>query len=155
MWQRFIHGVEQFRVELLGGGGGGRRPPSRRNSQSSNDECSITLEIEEEGDNGCTPQTQDEANAAFVRAYASYINRHQAAGDLYCCMIPLAACWWMPRAHPVVTVLRNSGMTQVGQAQRGQLVAFANQDVERAMLEIATWFDKEGIVKQKPECSFP
>lgn len=136
MWQRFIDGVEQFRAELMGRKSIPRRRISDQQSGGDDDDdFSIALDM--------PAQTQEEANAAFVRGYTAFINGHveRPEGRLYCCMVPLGGCWWMARGHPLVGVLRNSGMRIVSSAQGGSLVAFTNQDVEEAMLEIGTWFD--------------
>ena len=142
-WQRIVKELEEIKRDLFGAS-----VVQQRRSSRSSDELAVPLD-----DNG-PRQTQEEANAAFVREYGTYLEAHYGRpydghlGDLYCCMVPLHGCWWMALGHPVVAVLRNSDIGVVAQASQGQLVAFTNQDVEAAMLEIAAWFAK---VKQEPE----
>jgi formylglycine-generating enzyme required for sulfatase activity len=142
MWQRFVDGVEQFRAELMGQ----RKGPSRRNSRSD-EECSISLDMQ----HPIAQLTQEEANLTFVREYERFIQQNSSERNMYCCMIPHGGCWWMARTHPVVAVLCNSRMKAVAHAQGGQLMAFDNQDVEDAMLEIESWFD---MINNDMKCSF-
>lgn len=96
--------------------------------------------------------SQDEANAAFVIEYSVFVeqvvgHKPQCAGDLYCSMTRVsrqgATCWWMDERHPVAGVLRNSGAICVAQAHHklaGEVVAFAKEDVESCIVDIAQWF---------------
>lgn len=145
MWQRIVHELGEIKRDILGS-----VPASvaaQRRSSHSSDEMAIPMGVSSssEGDSPLLTQrqTQEDANEAFVRGYRAYLEAHYGRpwsgnlGELYCCMAPQGGCWWLPLGHPLVPLFRNSGLPTMGKA--GRLVAYANQDVEPAMLEIAKW----------------